>query len=138
MNSLGTGPASNIGHNLQMSSNAIGSTILGSQGGGSMFAPSSHRRSLQDVDALGLFHHGKGTMFILSFYIMHLWIIHLRVFAIKYCIPPRILGHGRHLVQQSSESDLRRRSTASLAASATHLPAVQGKNQIIVWYVFWF
>ena len=60
MNSLGTGPASNIGHNLQMSSNAIGSTILGSQGGGSMFAPSSHRRSLQDVDALGLFHHGKG------------------------------------------------------------------------------
>ena len=71
MNSLGTGPASNIGHNLQMSSNAIGPTILGSQGGGSMFAPSSHRRSLQDVDALGLFHHGKGTIFILSFYIMH-------------------------------------------------------------------
>ena len=129
MNSLGTGPASNIGHNLQMSSNAIGSTILGSQGGGSMFAPSSHRRSLQDVDALGLFHHGKGTIFILSFYIMHL--LHLRVCTIKYCIPPRILGHGRHLVQQSSESDLRRRSTASLATSVTHLPAVQGKNQLI-------
>ena len=129
MNSLGTGPASNIGHNLQMSSNAIGSTILGSQGGGSMFAPSSHRRSLQDVDALGLFHHGKGTIFILSFYTMHL--IHLRVCTIKYYNIPRILGHGRHLVQQSSESDLRRRSTASLATSVTHLPAVQGKNQLI-------
>ena len=131
MNSLGTGPASNIGHNLQMSSNAIGSTILGSQGGGSMFAPSSHRRSLQDVDALGLFHHGKGTIFILSFYSVHSLKLYLRVCANRYCTPPQILGHGRHLVQQSSESDLRRRSTASLATSVTHLPAVQGKNQLI-------
>ena len=131
MNSLGTGPASNIGHNFQTtSSNAIGSTIIGSQGGGSMFAPSSHRRSLQDVDALGLFHHGKGTILILSFYSVHS-LTYLRVCAIKYCIPPQILGHGRHLVQQSSESDLRRRSTASLATSVTHLPAVQGKNQLI-------
>ena len=39
------------------------------------------------------------------------------------------LGHGRHLVQQSSESDLRRRSTASLAASVTHLAALTGKHQ---------
>ena len=68
MNSLATGPASNIGHNFQTtSSNAIGSTIIGSQGGGSMFSMSSHRRSLQDVDALGLFHHGKGIIFFLSF-----------------------------------------------------------------------
>ena len=52
--------------------------------------------------------------------------------------PPQILGHGRHLVQQSSESDLRRRSTASLATSVTHLPAVQGKNQLILLYVFGF
>ena len=134
MNSLGTGPASNIGHNLQISSNAIGSTILGSQGGGSMFAPSSHRRSLQDVDALGLFHHGKGTIFILSFYIMHSLKIGSNTsksMRTQILHPTQILGHGRHLVQQSSESDLRRRSTASLATSVTHLPAVQGKNQLI-------
>ena len=74
MNSLATGTASNIGHNLQTtSSNAIGSTVIGSQGGGSMFSMSSHRRSLQDVDALGLFHHGKGKnkcpMFLYNTYI---------------------------------------------------------------------
>ena len=137
MNSLGTGPASNIGHNLQISSNAIGSTILGSQGGGSMFAPSSHRRSLQDVDALGLFHHGKGTIFILSFYIMHS-LNTSKSMRTQILHPTQILGHGRHLVQQSSESDLRRRSTASLATSVTHLPAVQGKNQLILLYVFGF
>ena len=131
MNSLGTGPASNISHNFQMSSNAIGSTILGSQGGGSMFAPSSHRRSLQDVDALGLFHHGKGTIFILSFYIMHsLKSNTSKSMRTQILHPTQILGHGRHLVQQSSESDLRRRSTASLATSVTHLPAVQGKKQL--------
>ena len=76
MNSLATGTASNIGHNLQTtSSNAIGSTVIGSQGGGSMFSMSSHRRSLQDVDALGLFHHGKGKnkypMFLYNTYIFN-------------------------------------------------------------------
>ena len=44
----------------------------------------------------------------------------------------QIIGPGRHLVQQSSESDLRRRSTASLAASVTHLAALAGKNTFLV------
>ena len=44
----------------------------------------------------------------------------------------QIIGPGRHLVQQSSESDLRRRSTASLAASVTHLAALAGKNAFLV------
>ena len=44
----------------------------------------------------------------------------------KYDTTP---GPGRHLVQQSSESDLRRRSTASLAASITHLATLPGKKQ---------
>ena len=44
----------------------------------------------------------------------------------------QIIGPGRHLVQQSSESDLRRRSTASLAASVTHLAALAGKNTFVV------
>ena len=35
-------------------------------------------------------------------------------------------------MQQSSESDLRRRSTASLAASVTHLAAMAGKNTFLV------
>ena len=64
--------------------------IVGSSG--PIMSSSIHRRSLQDVEALGLFHHGRGP--------------------------------GRHLTRQSSDSDPRRRSTASLlpnASSVTHL-----------------
>ena len=50
---------------------------------------------------------------------------------------PYHLGAGRHLVQQSSDYDLRHRSNTNLTSSVTHLSGLAGKKYHYRYSILW-